>query len=208
MAIYQCRPLRRGFRRFVDTFRTPECNETVRRVPVSRTLFAALAIAVTSGALWAASAQLPSNVLTPHRTSAGANLLAGAFPQKWAFFTNSPTAEQYYVTEPTALMNRLPYSEPRNLFGLDRAPQTKQRELKHLVRQIHDNQWQSCMPEDQCQNSASRPIAIRNQFLNPTYCGAVTVIGYTVVPWTDRKLVSGSTIDSRIVKLDIQCIRD
>jgi sporulation delaying protein A len=208
MASYPRRPLRRGFRRFIDAFRTPDCNETVRRVPVSRTLFAALAIAVTSGALWTAFAQLPSNILTSNRTSAGTNLLVATFPQWWAFFTSSPTAEQYYLAEPASLMNRLPYAEPRNLFGLDRAPKTKLRELNRLVRQIRGDQWQSCTSDDQCRNLAVRPIAVRNQALNPTYCGAVTVIGYTVAPWADRRLVSGSTIDSRAVKLDIQCIRD
>jgi antimicrobial peptide system SdpA family protein len=212
MAISQCRSLRRGFRRFVDAFRTPDCNEAVRCAPVSRALFTSLTIIVAGGVLWAAFPQLPSNVLSSNRTLAGPNLLAAAFPQGWGFYTHySMTEELYHVyrtATPTSLMDRLPYAEPRNLFGLDRAPKKQTAEVDRLVKQIHGGQWQSCTSDDQCRNSAIRPIAIRNHAPNPTYCGAVTVIGYTMVPWASRRLVSGSTIDSRAVRLDIQCIRD
>jgi antimicrobial peptide system SdpA family protein len=208
MVIYQCRPLCRRFRRFVDAFRTPDCNEAVRCAPVSRALLASLIIIVAGGALWAVFPQLPSNVLNPNRTLPEQNLL---FPQSWAFFARTePTVEQYHLysrAESTSLTDRLPYSEPGNLFGLDRAPRIQPREVDHLLQQIHDDQWRSCTSDDQCRNSAIRPITVRNHALDPTYCGAVTVIGYTVVPWADRRLVSGTTIDSRTVNLDIQCIR-
>jgi antimicrobial peptide system SdpA family protein len=212
MAISQCRNLRRGFRRFVDAFRTPDCDEAVRCVPVSRALFASSAIIVAGGALWATLPQLPGNVLSPNRTLSGANLLAAAFPQGWDFYTHySMTEELYHVYRtgaPTSLMDRLPYAEPRNLFGLDRAPKKQTAELDRLVKQIHRDQWQPCTSDDQCRNSVVRPIAVQNHALNPTYCGAVTVIGYTMVPWASRRLVSSSTIDSRAVRLDIQCIPD
>jgi antimicrobial peptide system SdpA family protein len=212
MAINQRRNLRRRFRRFFDTFRTPACNETVRCSPVSRTLFVSLTIIVTGGALWTVFPQLPNNVLSSNRTLTGANLLTAVFPQGWAFFTHySPTEELYHVyrtAAPTSLTDRLPYAEPKNLFGLDRTPKKQTQELDRLVQQIHDGQWQPCASDDQCRNSPIRPIVIQNHALTPTYCGAVTVIGYTMVPWASRGLVSGSTIDSRAVRLDIQCIQD
>jgi antimicrobial peptide system SdpA family protein len=211
MAISRCRNLRKGLRRFVDAFRTPDCNEAVRCAPVSRALFALSTIIVAGGALWAAFPQLPSNVLSPYRTLAGANLLSAAFRENWIFFANSPTGEQYHVyrtAAPTSLIDRLPVPEPKNLFGLDLAPTKQWAELGRLLQQIHVGQWQSCTSDDQCLNSAIRPIAIQNHALNPTYCGAATIIGYMVVPWASRRLVSGSTSDSRAVRLDIQCIRD
>lgn len=211
MAIHRWGNTCRGFRWLFDAFRTSDCNEEFRCIPVSRSLFALLAIIVTGNVLWAACPQLSSNVLNPNRKASSANLLAAAFPQGWAFFTRSPTEKQYHVygrAELTSLMDRMPYSEPGNLFGLDRGPRKRPPELDRLLRQIHDDQWRSCTSDEQCRNATTPSIAVRNHDPNPTYCGAVTVIGYTVVPWAYRKLVSGSTIDSRAVWLDIQCIQD
>jgi antimicrobial peptide system SdpA family protein len=114
----------------------------------------------------------------------------------------------YSEAELTPRMDRTPYSEPGNLFGLDRGPRKQPLEFDRLLRQIHSGQWRSCTSDDQCRNAATQPIAVRNHGRNPTYCGVVTVIGYSVVPWAYRRLVSGSTIDSRAIRLDIQCMQD
>jgi antimicrobial peptide system SdpA family protein len=223
MDFYQCCDLRRGFRWFADAFRTADCNEAVRCVPVSRALFSSLAIIVAGGVLWAAWPQLPSNVMRgtaplsaaksnwPYVPLSGANLLGVAFPQGWAFFAQPPNEEQYHVysrAEPTSLIDRMPYSEPKNLFGLDRRPRKQGRELHSLIERIRGDQWRPCTSDAQCRNATTQPIAVRNHDPNPMYCGSVTVIGYTVVPWADRKLTSRSTIDSRAIWLDIQCVQD
>jgi len=160
---------------------------------------------------WAAWPQLPSNVLSPNNTPAEANILAKAFPQKWAFFTSNPNEEQYRVrgrAEPTPPMDRTPYSEPGNLFGLDRGSRKQFPELDRLLLQVHVDQWQFCTSDEQCRSSTKQPIEVRNHDPNPTYCGDVTVIGYTIVPWANRVLVSGSILDSRAVWLDIHCGQD
>jgi antimicrobial peptide system SdpA family protein len=225
MTIYRCGPLRREFCRFVDAFRRPSCNETVRCVTVSRTLFVSLLIITTCNVLWAAWPQLPSNILRsnaavsrlnsnfPYVPLSGANLLGLAFPQGWTFFAEQPNEDQYRVyarVGPTSSssMDRPQYNVPKYMFGLDREPLQQRPELKSLRHQVRDDQWRSCASDDQCRNAAMQPIVVRNYLPNPTYCGPVTVIQDAVVPWAHRRLNSRPTIDSRVIRLDIQCIQD
>jgi len=225
MTIYRCGSLRREFCRFVDAFRRPSCNETVRYVTVSRTLFVLLLIVATCNVLWVVWPQLPSNILRsnapvsrlnpnfPYVPSSGANLLGLVFPQGWTFFATQPNAEQYRVysrvgSASPSSMDRPQYTVPKYMFGLDREPLQQGTELRSLRQQVRDDQWQSCTSDDQCWNAATQPIAVRNYFPNPTYCGPVTVIQDAVVPWAHRRLNSRPTIDSRVIRLDIQCIQD
>jgi antimicrobial peptide system SdpA family protein len=181
MTIYRCDSLRREFCRFVDAFRRPSCNETVRLNPDF-----------------------------PYVPLSGANLLGLVFPQGWTFFAAQPNEEQYrvYSRVSSSSMDLPQYNVPKYMFGLDREPLQQWTELKSFQKQVRDDQWRSCTSDDQCWNAAMQPIAVRNYLPYPTYCGPVTVIQDTVVPWAHRRLNSSPTIDSRVIRLDIQCVHD
>ncbi|MEU0498783.1 SdpA family antimicrobial peptide system protein [Mycobacterium sp. NPDC006124] len=157
-----------------------------------------------------AAPQLPSNILHVPRDAPIERVLTAAFPQGWAFFTRTPHADQYRVYavspgRPPRSLDRTPYSEPVNAFGLDRTPRQQGAELQYLSTQMHDEDWQPCRSDDECLRLPTKPVFVVNASRRQTYCGPVTVIAYSVTPWKDRHLVSSPWMDKRAVHLDIRC---
>jgi antimicrobial peptide system SdpA family protein len=175
---------------------------------VSRRLLIALAAPIAVIALWTAAMQVPHNVLELPRTTLPARLLVSAFPQGWAFFTRSPEEEQWEVftdTSPPRKLDRAPYSEPHNSFGLDRAVRKQATELADLVGTIPDTEWRACSSDADCVNHAGPAKTIKNSMPDPSLCGTIVIVGSNIVPWGYRKVRTGSFQNTRSVRVEVQC---
>ena len=157
---------------------------------------------------WTAILQLPNNVLGVSRTTPVAKILITAFPQGWAFFTRSPEEEQMRVFAaglPVRSLDRTPYSEPGNAFGLDRGIRKQTAELQSLLAAIGDDDWHPCTSDEQCVTVAGRPKHVDNASPDPSYCGPLVVVAGNIVPWGYRELVPETYQDTKAAALDVRC---
>jgi antimicrobial peptide system SdpA family protein len=147
---------------------------------VSRRLLIALAAPIAVIALWTAAMQVPHNVLELPRT----------------VFTD---------TSPPRKLDRAPYSEPHNSFGLDRAVRKQATELADLVGTIPDTEWRACSSDADCVNHAGPAKTIKNSMPDPSLCGTIVIVGSNIVPWGYRKVRTGSFQNTRSVRVEVQC---
>lgn len=175
---------------------------------VPRRMLIALAVPTAVLALWTAAMQLPHNVLEMSRTTLPARFLGAAFPQGWAFFTRSPQEEQWQVftdTSPPRKLSRSPYSEPHNMFGLDKSVRKQGVELAGLLGKITDADWQPCSSDAECMNHAGPAKAIDNPAPEPSFCGAVVIVGSDIIPWGYRKARTAAYQNTRSAHLQVRC---
>lgn len=181
----------------------------MQSLTVSRRVLAAVSIPIAVLSLWTAGIQVPNNVLELSRTSMPARVLASAFPQGWAFFTRSPQEEQmrvYADTSPLRPLDRAPYAEPRNAFGLDRSARMQTAELAAILAKLRDTDWTPCSSDAGCVTAAGHAKPLDNPAQHPSYCGAVVVIARDIVPWGYRDLVPDALRNARAIRLQVRCL--
>ena len=187
----------------------PRIVRHMRTMSVSPRIMAVLAVPTVFLLLWTAALQIPNNVLELSRTSAPARVLVSAFPQGWAFFTRSPQEEQlrvYADALPLRLLDRAPYGEPSNAFGLDRGARKQTAELALILTRVQETDWRPCGSDAECVAAAGPPKPVDNPTQEPSYCGAVVVIGSNIVPWGYRELLQTTYQNVRAIRLLVRCM--
>lgn len=190
-------------------FSSHHIERRMQSLTVSRRVLAAVSIPIAALSLWTAGIQAPNNVLELSRSSLPARALTSAFPQGWAFFTRSPQEEQmhaYTDTKPLRPLDRAPYAEPRNAFGLDRAVRMQTAELAAIVAMLRDADWSPCSSEADCMTAVGVAKPVDNPVQHPSYCGAVIVIARNIVPWGYRELVPDTFRNARAIRLQVRCL--
>lgn len=111
--------------------------------------------------------------------------------QGWAFFTKSPREANVIALQHSDGQWRsamlAPHSEPRNIFGLDRASRAQGVELGLIVGALRAGDWVDCFDNalQACADTlpTSDVVTIVSSMPAPTLCGAVVVARSEPTPW-------------------------
>jgi antimicrobial peptide system SdpA family protein len=134
-------------------------------------------------------------------------------PEGWAFFTRNPREERTLAflrsangSWEAARPDRL--SDPRNLFGLSRAPRSQALEMGLLVTQLAVGEWKSCDgSREECFEAAPVARELENPTPRPMLCGTVGFVAQPPLPWAWWRSPKGKDVrmPMRVTKVSVRC---
>jgi antimicrobial peptide system SdpA family protein len=136
--------------------------------------------------------------------------MTSVLPEGWKFFTRNPQEPQIrpYVLQDGAwaTASLLPNSRARNLLGIDRSGRAQSVELGLLSESIPSSAWIACDEAPLvCLGRAPVAATIRNDFPNPSVCGAIGLVSQPPVPWAWARSRDHLDMPSRIVRVEVPC---
>jgi antimicrobial peptide system SdpA family protein len=101
---------------------------------------------------------------------------------------------------------KAPHSEPRNLFGLNRASRAQGVEMGLLRGAVREQDFTDCNEEAaDCLRRLPPGAALQNSSPDPTLCGPVGLALRAPVPWAWTRDGSTTSMPSRVVRLEVRC---
>ncbi|MFB6957259.1 SdpA family antimicrobial peptide system protein [Streptomyces sp. NPDC056309] len=156
--------------------------------------------------------QLPSNAVQLPAQQSLERTIRVVTPQGWAFFTKSPRDPKIVAWargSDGSWRNAMlaPHSEPRNLFGLNRASRAQGIELGQLQARVKPDSWAPC--EDgvlaECLAEFSNPITVRTPVPEPQLCGPVGITQQEVLPWAWSDSEGKMEMPGKVAVLEVEC---
>ncbi|MCI0157656.1 SdpA family antimicrobial peptide system protein [Leifsonia shinshuensis] len=134
------------------------------------------------------------------------------FPQSWPFFTKPPTDCEYaaYSVDGSSVAKatNFPNSLAKNGFGFARTQRAQGPELANLAMRVPPGAWTECVSvAGDCVAAASQDPgqSIENLSNFPSLCGSLVLAETEPVDWSFRTEYNGWRVDTRAVKVDIDC---
>jgi sporulation delaying protein A len=132
-------------------------------------------------------------------------------PEGWKFFTKDPQEPSLRVFtradgQPWTLASLGANGEPRNLFGISRAPRARNVELGLLLYQLPESAWRPCDKDPlSCLDETETPTTTEGTSSSHFVCGTVGLVMSKPVPWAWASLRKAFQMPSKTAKVFVPC---